>query len=92
MGELAWRLRALETTAGKMEARMTQGFSDLSTQISGLTFVRLDVYEVEKAGLMRELRALQERVDTVRSHSTWASALIAAPVIGAVVVAVGRLL
>ena len=92
MGELSWRLRALETTVGKLEAHTTEGLAKLSAQIAGLTFVRLDVYEVEKAAVMRAIDALHQQVADARVQGRWVLGLMAAPMVGAVVVAVGRLL
>lgn len=78
LAELSWRLRALETTVGKLESHTTEGFAGLGAQIAGLSFVRADVY-------LADQRALAEKVENAHRLAMWAVGLTASTTIGAIV-------
>lgn len=65
LAEVAWRMRALETTVGKLDARTTEALATLSTQVASLGFVRQDLYESERAAFVRDLAALRKELEEV---------------------------
>lgn len=67
LAEVAWRMRALETTVGKLDARTSESLAALSAQVASLAFVRVDLYESEKAAFGRDLAALHRELDEVRT-------------------------
>ena len=78
IAEVAWRLGALESTVAKMELHAAEGFATLSSQIAGLSFVRVDVYTSDQ-------RALQRDVENAHRLAMWAVGLTASTTIGAIV-------
>lgn len=78
LAELSWRLRALETTVGKVEGQINEGLASIHHRFDGLSFVRTDVY-------MSDQRALAEKVDNAHRLAMWAVGLTASTTIGAIV-------
>lgn len=67
LAEVAWRMRALETTVGKLDARTSESLAALSAQVASLSFVRVDLYESERAAMGREMAGLRRELDEVRT-------------------------
>lgn len=78
LAELNWRLRALETTTGKLEAGLHTGFGELHARISTLTFVRADVYEAHRV-------AMEASIGSAHRIAMWSLGMVASLVLGAVV-------
>ncbi len=76
--EVGFRLRALETTVGKLEHTMSTNFAELHARISALTFVRHDVYEAHRLSMIAEIQSTHRL-------AMWSLGAVTSLVLGAVV-------
>lgn len=84
-GQVAWRLRQLETTVGKLDHRLGEVANQLDHRIASLGLVPRGEYIIEMRATMERIEGAKAIAESARSLAMWAIALVASTAIGAIV-------